>query len=156
MFAACFDQSRGKVIQSLSMLVPDPLHPGYLLILAVRVVITLLSAPAFVTSAQHRHALREKKCTKEIALLSPSESVDFWISCRTFGPAVPRLIAVVAVLIVFAARLVVFIVIGNQVRQSVAVMRGYEIYARLRVYIKRQMFSRSPRNVYDALSAPYV
>jgi hypothetical protein len=91
-----------------------------------------LGTPAFVTAAQHRHALREKKCAEEIALLSPPESVDLWILCKTFGAAVPRLIIVVAVLIVFAVRAVVFFVIGNQVRQSIAVMRGDKVYTRLR------------------------
>src|ERR1700686_4959938 len=114
------------------MFVPGPLRPGYLVILAVSVVISLLGAPAFVTAAQHRHALREKKCAEEIALLSPPQSVDLWVLRRTFGPAVPGLVVVVAVLIVFAVRAVVFIVIGNQVRQGVTVMRGDEIYARLR------------------------
>ena len=85
------------MIQPFSMFVPDPLRPGDLVILAVSVVISLLGAPAFVTAAQHRHALREKKCAEEIALLAPPKSVDFWILGRTFGPAVPRLIVVVAV-----------------------------------------------------------
>ena len=104
------------------MFVPDPLRPGYLVILAVSVVITLLGTPAFVTAAQHRHALREKKRAEEIPLLSAPKSVDLWILRRTFGPTVPRLIVVVAVLIVFAVRLVMFIVVGNQVRQSLAIM----------------------------------
>ena len=114
------------------MLVPGPLRPGYLVILAVSVVISLLGAPAFVAAAQHRHALREKKCAEEIALLSPPKRVDLWILRRTFGPTVPGLVVVVAVLIVFAVRAVVFFVIGNQIRQSVAVMRGDKVYARLR------------------------
>src|SRR5580704_6919666 len=114
------------------MFVPGPLRPGYLVILAVSVVISLLGAPAFVTAAQHRHALREKKCAEEIALLSPPQSVDLWILRMTFGPAVARPIVVVAVLIVFPVRSVVFFVIGNQINQSVAVMRGDKVYARLR------------------------
>jgi hypothetical protein len=84
-----------------------------MVILAVGVVITLLCATAFVAATKHGNALREKKSAQEIALLSPPESVDFLIFPGTFGPAVPRLIVIVAVPIILAVCLVVLIVIGD-------------------------------------------
>ena len=49
---------------------------------------------------------------------------------RPFGAAVPRAVVGVAVLVVFAVRLVVLVVVGNEIVQREAVVGGDEIDAR--------------------------
>ena len=64
-------------------------------------------------------------------MLAAPKSVDLRIFGGTFGAAVPRPVIVVAVLVVFPIGLIVFIVVGDQIRQGISVMRGDEIDTRL-------------------------
>ena len=58
------------------------------------------------------------------------ESNDIRIVGRAFHAAVVGMIIVRAVLVVFAIRFVMFVVVGDQVLQREAVMRGNKVDAR--------------------------
>ena len=56
-------------------------------------------------------------------------ALDVGIVGRAFGAAIPGMIVGGAVLVIFAVRLVVFLVVGDEVFEGEAVMGGDEIYA---------------------------
>src|SRR5690606_36271855 len=66
---------------------------------------------------------------QQIALLAFSQGQDGGVVGRSFRAAVPGAVVGMPVPVVFAVGLVVFVVIGNQVVQRKAVMRGNEIHA---------------------------
>ena len=83
---------------------------------------------------QKTHRARDPKFQKErseflktcLELASP-ESVDLNVICWTFEPAVPRAIIRAAIQIVFSVRLIVLVVIRNQVIESKTIMGGDEV-----------------------------
>ena len=109
-----------------------PVEPGDLVVLAVGVVVALLGPADLVAAEQHRHALREEQRGQEVALLARAQRVDRRIVGRAFDAAVPRSVVVLAVLVVLAVGLVVLLVVGDQVAQREAVVRGDEVHARVR------------------------
>ena len=85
----------------------------------------LISSPP----QNHRHALREQQRRQKIPLLPFAQFDDLRIVCRAFRAAVPGVIVVRAVAVVFAVRLIVLIVVADQIVQREAIMRGDEIDA---------------------------
>src|SRR5690348_6529533 len=83
-----------------------PVEPADLIVLAIRVVVSVLSPAELVSPQKHRHTLRQKKRHQKVPALFPPQSIDLGIVGRTFRAAVPRLIVIVAVLIVLAVVLV--------------------------------------------------
>ena len=103
-------------MQLLRMLIPVPVRPADFIILAVGVVVSVLRPAVFVSPAEHGYALRQKKRSQKVALLSPAKGVYLLIFRRPFSAAVPRSVVVVAVLIVLAVGVIVLVVVGNQIR----------------------------------------
>jgi hypothetical protein len=83
--------------------------------LAIGVVVTVLRASELITGKQHRHALREQKRRQDVADLPVAELDNFTIVSWTLGPAIPGSVARVAILVVFAVGLIVFVFVRNGV-----------------------------------------
>ena len=66
---------------------------------------------------------------QQIALLPLAQLVDLGIVGRPFDAVIPRMVVGMAVAVVFAVRLVVLVVVGDEVVEVEAVMRGDEIDA---------------------------
>src|SRR5437763_15361794 len=94
-----------------------PVKPTDLVILTISVVVAVLCPPTLISAAEHRHALRKKKCGEKIAALSVAQRVDLRVICRTFRAAIPCLIIVVAVAIRVGIQLVMFLVVAGQLGQ---------------------------------------
>src|SRR2546427_4756092 len=86
-----------------------PIHPGQLVVLAVRIVVALLRASQLVAVEQHGHAEREHQRGEEGAFGPLPLIEDPRVVGGPFGAAVPREIVVVAVAIVLAVGLVVLL-----------------------------------------------
>jgi hypothetical protein len=84
-------------------------------------------APELVAAEQHRHALREKQRGQEVALLAFAQREDLRIVGRPLDAAVPAAVVVGAVAAVLAVGLVVLLVVGDEVAQREAVVRGDEV-----------------------------
>src|SRR4029453_8966823 len=106
-----------------------PIEPGDLVVLTIGVVVALLRAADLVPSEQHRNALGEKKRRQDVALLPQSGCVDRCVIGGPLDAAVPRPGVAFAVVAVLAVRLVVFLVVGNEVSQREAVVRSHEVHA---------------------------
>ena len=121
-----------RVNASSSVVALVPVEPRDLVVLAPRVVVAALRAAPLVAAEQHRHALREQQRREEVPLLARAQRVDRRIVGRPLGPAVPRAVVVGAVLVALAVRLVVLLVVRDEVAQREAVVRGDEVDRRER------------------------
>src|SRR5207302_7650920 len=82
-----------------------------------------------VAGEQHRCALRQQQSAEEVAPLTGAQRIDVLVVGRAFDPAVPRPVVGMAILVVLAVRLVVPLVVGDQIVEREPVMGGNEIDA---------------------------
>ncbi len=114
--------------QAFAALADLPVEPTRLVVLVVGVVVAALGTAELVTGEQHRRALTEQQRRQHVADLALPHGIDRRVIGRPLDPAVPADVVAVAVLVVFAVRLVVLLVVGDDVVQREAVMRGHEIH----------------------------
>src|SRR4051794_30634576 len=125
MRTAELDQSPCELEQLLVAV--GPVEPRQLVVLAPRVVVAVLRPPPLVAAEQHRHALREEQRGEEVAYLTLTQRVDLRIVGRAFDAAVPGAVVGRAVVVVLAVRLVVLLVVRDEVAKCEAVVRGDEV-----------------------------
>src|SRR5262249_40815458 len=89
----------------------------------------VLRSSQLVAGEQHRHAEREHQRREEIALLASAERDDRRVLGRPLDAAIPAEIAVVPVAILLAVRLVVLLVVADEVGEGEPVMGGDEVDA---------------------------
>ena len=141
---------------------PDvPLVPGDLVVLAPGVVVAVLGAAQLVAAEEHRDALRQHERHEEVALLAGAQRVDLRIVGRALGAAVPGPVVVGPVAVVLLVRLVVLLVVGDEVGEREAVVGGDEVDRRERVapvgLVQVAGAGKARREVADAgLPAPEV
>src|SRR5581483_3260573 len=110
-----------------------PVEPGDLTVLAPGVVVALLRAAELVAAEQHRNALRQEQRREEVALLPCTQRVDRGIVRLAFGAVVPGAVVVGAVLVPLLVRLVVLVVVRDEVAQREPVVRSDEVDRRKRL-----------------------
>ena len=103
----------------------------HLAVLAVGVVVTVLRPAHFIAHVNHRRAGRQQRQGQEILDLPVAQCLDGRIVGRAFDAAVPAQVVVRAVAIVFAVRLVVLVVVRDEIVQREPVVTGDEIDALL-------------------------
>ena len=108
-----------------------PVEPTGFVVLAVGVVVAALGAPHFVAHHDHRHAQRQQGDGQKVLHLAVAQAFDRGIVGRAFDTAIPASVVVGAIAVVFAVRLVVLLVVGDQVIQGEAVVAGDEVDALL-------------------------
>src|SRR5207244_375001 len=79
-----------------------------------------------------RNALREEQRREEVALLPRAQLVHGGIVRWAFHAAIPRTVVVRPVLVSLAVRVVVLLVVGDEVAKGEAVVRGDEVDRRER------------------------
>ena len=126
-------QALHELDQLGAVLVPIPVDPADLVVLAVGVVVAALRSPELVAGGEHRRALREQQRCEEVLLLPLAQRADIGIVGRSFGAVIPTVIGVMAVAIVLAVRFVVLVVVADDVVQRETVMGGDEVHARPRL-----------------------
>ena len=95
--------------------------------MTIGVVIPILSAGNFISHQQHWDALTDHEDGDRVSHLSPAQPQDFWIGGFAFDSAVPALVIVSAVAVVFVVAFVVLFVIGKQISQRKAIMGSDEV-----------------------------
>ena len=73
----------------------------------------------------------EEKNREEIPALAGAESKNSGIGCGAFGAAIPTVVQVAAVPILFAVGFIVLLVVGDEVGKGEPIMAGDEIEARM-------------------------
>src|SRR6266508_3788252 len=110
----------------------DPAHPGNLIILAEGIVIAALRAAHLVTHLQHGRSVTEQQTREKCPTKAIAKIENSWIVGWTLGAAVPTPVVVVTVLVALFVRLVVFVIVGDEVAKSETVMGSDEVDARPR------------------------
>ena len=108
-----------------------PVEPGGRVVVAVGVVVALLRAPDLVPHQDHGHAQRHQRESQVILHLAVAQPLDLGVLGRAFDAAVPAPVVVGAVAVVLAVRLVVLVVVGDEVVEREAVVAGHEVDALL-------------------------
>ena len=109
-----------------------PVEPVCLIIVAVGIVVAMPRMPGFIAHEDHRHSHREHRDGKKVLYLTVAEFFDGGVVGRSFHAAVPAQIVIRAISIFLTVRLVVLVVVRNQVIQGESIVAGYEIDALLR------------------------
>src|SRR5208282_3102083 len=107
----------------------SPIEPADLVILTICVVVTFLRAEYLVASREHWYATREHQDCHDVSDLTVAKRLDVGIVGITLHAAIPAEVIVDAITVVFAVRLVVLLVEGNQVAEGKTVVTGHEIDA---------------------------
>src|ERR1051326_1247016 len=121
MLAAEIDQPPRESEHALDAVGDLPVVPGDLVVLAPGVVVAALRARELVAPEQHRHALREEERRQEVPLLALAERLDRRVVVRPLDATVPTAIVVGAVAVLLEVRLVVLLVVRDEVREREAV-----------------------------------
>ena len=123
------DQAAREREQGAAPGVEVPVDPRQLVVVAVGVVVAALRAAGLVAREQHRHALRKKQRRQEVAHLLSAQLLHGGVVGLALDAAVPAQVVIVAVGVVLEVRLVVLLVVADQVAQRESVVCGDEIDA---------------------------
>ena len=110
-----------------------PIEPVRLAIQAIGVVVATLAAADLVTHEQHRRADRHHQHRQEVLDLPAAQRLHVRRVGRPLRAAVPAQVVVRAVAVAFAVRLVVFVVVRDQIVERESVVAGDEVDALLRL-----------------------
>ena len=110
-----------------------PIEPADLAVAAIGVIVAALRAPHFVAHHEHRRTDRKQGQREEVLDLSVAQPLHLGVVARPLDAAVPAPVIVRAVAVVFAVRLVVLDVVGDEVVQREPVVAGDEVDALLRL-----------------------
>src|SRR5262252_7865439 len=98
-----------------------PVEPTDLIVLTIGIVVPALRAPDFVAHEQHWRTESEQRQHEEVLDLPITQGLDGWIISRSFHAAIPADVEVGPVPVVLSVRLVVLLIVRDQVveRESV-------------------------------------
>src|ERR1700745_3687488 len=100
-----------------------PIEPANFVVLVVGIVVSELGIQEFVSSPEHRDAVREHEQAEEVFSLFPAKCQNLgWRALVSFVSAVPTVIRVHTVLIVMTVFPVVFLIVRKQVVEREAVV----------------------------------
>src|SRR5262249_32283449 len=109
-----------------------PVQPSHVVVLAISVVVAALGAQHFIAALQHGDALGQEKRRQDAPHFGFPYIRHLVVLGRTFLSAIPTVVVVLAVAILFAIGFVVLLVVGNQVVQGKAVVASDEVDAGVR------------------------
>src|SRR5438309_116073 len=121
-----------EIEQCALLLGQIPAEPCQGRVLTINVVVTMLRLSKFVACQEHRHTLGKKERGEEITLLPRAQSIDLCVPGFALVSTVPAFVIVRAVAVFFAIRFVMFVIVTDQIANAEAVVRGYEVHARVR------------------------
>ena len=115
--------------QSRMFLNEGPVDPTGVIVLAIGIVITLLASTHLVAGQQHRRAVGQQQERHKVAGLAFAKLHHAGVLARAFHAAIPAQIVVATIAVSLPIALVMFVVVGHQVRQRKAVVAGDEVDA---------------------------
>src|SRR5438128_8687659 len=108
-----------------------PIEPGNLVVLTVCVVVPALRPRDLVAARDHRDTLRQEQRSEEIPSLPRPAFENSRIVGRPFRAAVPRTVVTLAVAVLLPVRLVVLLVVRDDIVHRQPVLQGHEVHARI-------------------------
>src|SRR5829696_3711742 len=106
-----------------------PVIPAEIIVLAVGIVVATLGTADFIAAEKHRRALGQEKGGQKVSLLPSTNGEDLRVGRRTLTAVIAGDVVVGTVSIVLPIHPIVLVVVGDEVAQGEAVMRGYEVDA---------------------------
>ena len=104
-----------------------PIEPVHFAVVTIRIIVAVAGLADFIAHQNHRHALAEHQYGNGVFHLPPPQPENVPIAGRPFATAIPAKIIVRAVPIIFAVRLVMLLVVGDQIHQREAVVTGDKV-----------------------------
>ena len=117
-------QAADKLRHVVVRAAPRPVHPADLVVLTIRVVVAALRVADLVAGQDQRHALRQHERRQLIAAQEKSMLQNRGVVGRSLDAAVEAVVVVGAVAIVFLVRLVVLVLVADQIGEREAVVDG--------------------------------
>ena len=105
----------------------SPVEPIPFLVVAIGIIVATLGASHFVSHKKHGHALADEKEGHGIFCAAQPQLVDRAIVRGSFCPAVPRVILVAAICIIFAVLEIVFFCVGKEVGEGKPIVAGDKV-----------------------------
>src|SRR4029450_4400332 len=109
-----------------------PIEPARFVILTISIVVAGLCASDLVSHENHGHTRREHRDGQKVLHLSISKLLHCGIIARAFNAAVPASVVVCAVALVFPIRLIMLLIIRDEVVQCETVMTRHIVNTLLR------------------------
>src|SRR5215469_415811 len=128
-FVAQRRQLLHKPPQRRAFILGAPIDPADLVVLAIGVIVALLRPTKLVAGEQHWCSLRQQQGGEEIPHLASPQRAHLFVLGRALDSTIPRTVVGVPIPIFLAVRLVVTIVVGDEVIEREAVMGGDEVDA---------------------------
>src|SRR5436305_14481954 len=113
-----------KRYDGLSLLLYFPVHPAVGVVLAVGVVVALLGTPELIAREKHWRPLRQQERGEHVSHLAFAQPIDVGVVCRAFHAAIPRSVAGASIFVAFTVRVVVLLVVRDQIAQREAIVCG--------------------------------
>ena len=131
----------------LSRTVSVPLDPARFIILAIGIVISKSGIAEFVPAIDQRGSLCHKKHGQSVFHLPSTQLHDSFLTAGALTAAVPCGIAVIAIPIIFAVSLVMFLFIGHHVRQCKSVVVCHVIDNSMLFWIFSLQLQEKPQHI---------
>src|SRR5215204_2222335 len=123
------DQSPHERVEVVIPCWERPVVPAEIVVLAIGVVVAALGAADLIAAEEHWRALRQEEGGEKVPLLPGAHGQNFLVRCWPFVSIVGGDVVVGPVSIVLAVRPVVLVVVGDEITQGEAVVRGHEVDA---------------------------
>ena len=101
-----------------------PIEPAGLVVLTPGIVVAVLCASKFVSSADHWYTLGEKQQDRESLQPAHPETSNLCRTIKALPATVPTNVVVIPVSIVFSVGPIVFLVVADQVTEGKTIMTG--------------------------------
>jgi hypothetical protein len=125
-------QLGNELRQTGARLITLPFQPTDFIVLAIGIVVAALRAAAFVSRGQHRHTLGNKQSRQKIALLPAAHGVDLSIIGDPFCPAVPAIIILFSIPVIFTVCVIVSVLLAHEVGKREAIVGRDEVNTGMR------------------------
>ena len=104
-----------------------PVNPSYLVVLAIRIIISVLGISYLISTINQRHSLAEQHHKKRISYLTFSHLTDLQLSAWPFHATVPGIIITAAILIILLIGFIMSVIIGYHIIQGKAILTGHVV-----------------------------
>ena len=111
-----------KIMQFFLLFQSPPICPSYRIILTVYIIITFLRISKLISCKHTRSSLCQKEQEKCIKYLMIPQFHYCLFPARSFRPAIPAIIIIRSILIMFTILLIVFRIVRHQIIQGKSVL----------------------------------
>src|SRR5580765_3160005 len=105
------DHSSCEALNLVVLPYQTPVKPAHFVILAVRVIVSVLTSAKLIAAQQHWNASRDKKGQQEILDQAVPHSLDSCIIACAFHPAIVAVISIGSIAVVLAIFVIVLLLV---------------------------------------------